>query len=161
MRTACHSPPHPDHRILLQSTSHHLLSLFRQIPTHPNAKLSESGLQEFPASLRATHHSPLMILRLNQSSLLIFPCILFINCTPSCTVILSCSKVNPLLFKAILTPSIHSIWSSLALYPFHPRFKHFSPFFHHSFARHVQTTSRHISLLFLTNQNCTPTLLIS
>ena len=50
--------PHPDHRThYYKSVSHHLSSLLQQVPTHPNAQLSESDVREFPALPRATHHS--------------------------------------------------------------------------------------------------------
>ena len=36
---------------LLQNASHHLSSLLRQVPTHPNAQLSESDAREQPTTV--------------------------------------------------------------------------------------------------------------
>ena len=129
MGAACHSPLPPSSQdTLLQSASHHLSSLLRQILTHPKAQLSESDMQEFPSPTRATHHSLLQDLASEPKICANLPLHPIHKLSPLhsmiCTVILACSKVNSLSFKAFITPSIHTTHYLVFLCqsPFHPKF---------------------------------------
>ena len=147
-RSACHSPPPPRSQdTLLQSARHHLLSLLRQVPTYPNAQLSEYDVQEFPAPPRATHHSPPQDLMSEPKFRVHLPLHLYLT---SYSQALSTSLYHSQPFL----PALRSILYYSKLLSLHPsthyliftfpvslpsRLIHVSLFFHCLFARHVQT----------------------
>ena len=92
---------------------HHPSSLLRRVPTRSKAQLVNLTCRSF---LLPPEQPTTVIPRsscLNLSSTPIFPYILFTNSLHSilsCTINFACSKVDHLLFKAFLTPSIHTLF---------------------------------------------------